>query len=125
MYKDKEKQRQANKEAKARWKAKQVEGIPDQGILAEGIPVTFLDACGNEHRIDYENRRDRRKQLVDWINNGTPEQAATGRIAIVYDVIQWGIDNIEARLQCYLGLDLSLAAMTKQGCWSDCWKVKR
>ena len=40
MYKDPEQQKQANREAKARWKAKQ--GIPSEGIpvgYSKGIPV--------------------------------------------------------------------------------------
>ena len=40
MYKDPEKQKEAAKQAKAKWKAKQgipIEGIPTEGILAEGM----------------------------------------------------------------------------------------
>ena len=40
MYKDKDKQKEANRAAKAKWKAKQ--GIPE----AEGIPVEYPDEQG-------------------------------------------------------------------------------
>ena len=47
MYKDKEKQREANRQAKARYKAKQgipdrqgIPGIPEQGIPIEPVPVS-------------------------------------------------------------------------------------
>ena len=47
MYKDKDKQREANRAAKARFKAKQgipveqgIPGIPEQGIPIEPVPVS-------------------------------------------------------------------------------------
>lgn len=45
MYKDKDRQREANKQAKERWKARQADkyvrealGIPKEGIPEQGIP---------------------------------------------------------------------------------------
>ena len=68
MYKDKDRQRQANKQAKARWKAKQ--GIPSDEGIPQGIP---LDVQRTVNRLSTN------------LDGTVDEQARANRTAIAID----------------------------------------
>ena len=92
MYKDKDKQKEANRRAQARFKAK---GITEQGITGQKcddkvIPSeTVTDACGNVHPIDFEARRKVWKLLESWeAGKGTPYQRRLGVLCQQYDVLK-------------------------------------
>lgn len=89
MYKDKDKQKEAAKAAKRRWKAKQ--GIPDAGI-PQGIPAVVTDTVGKVHPIDFEGRRRNFELLKSWhAGEGAIEQQALGELVQKYSVINGGV----------------------------------
>ena len=87
MYKDKDKQRQANKEAARRHRAK---GMTDEGSTKPSvIPKTIKDCTGQVHQIDYEGRRKTYAVLKAWAEGkGTQAQCVLGRLAMTYNVIK-------------------------------------
>jgi hypothetical protein len=85
-YKDENKQKEANRAAKKRWKERKADmavrealGIPLEGIPGKGIPPvtripeTFVDATGQSHEIDFAGRR----QVYELLKSWDEEQADT------------------------------------------------
>ena len=90
-YKDKDKQREANKRAKERWKAKRADiavrealGIPVEGIPVEGIPAQGIPSItqGSTKGITYKPRTVtptpgtlNRQEIAVYVKALTAEQA--------------------------------------------------
>ena len=93
-YKDKDKQREANKAAAKRHRQGMTKGMTDNGNVTPCvtpcvIPKTFTDVSGTEHLIDYEGRRRDYKLLKSWSNGkGAPGQQMLGKLAMTYMVIK-------------------------------------
>jgi len=88
-YKDKDKQKEANRLA-ARRRRDKAKGMT-QGMTIEGMTQGMTlptDACGNVYGIDYAGRRADMKQLDDWVaGKGTSSQRAIALTAINYSII--------------------------------------
>ena len=87
MYKDKDKQREANRKIKAKSRA---QGVTGQGVTSPQAesPVTPKHGCkycGKTHPIDFEGRRRDYELLESWANgNGTEYQRRLGMTARDY-----------------------------------------
>lgn len=78
MYKDKDKQRQAQREWVRQKRAKE-----------QGSTGTIVDATGQVHGVDYEGRRKTYAMLKAWAEGkGTQTQRVMGRLAMTYNVIK-------------------------------------
>ncbi len=68
---------------------------------------TFKDACGNEHKIDYEGRRSNWLMLRSWADGkGTPKQVALGKLSRNYDIAKRPAGlTIKQRDDRFLGCD--------------------
>ena len=102
MYKDKDKQRVAAREAMRRKRAKGItKGITGQGITSGPIviPARYItDATGARHKVDYEGRRKSYAVLKAWAEGkGTAWQQALGKLGLHYNMLK-GIN-----VQQYLG----------------------
>ena len=94
MYKDKEKQKQAQREWVRQRRAK------DKGSTSGSTVVerTITDACGNVHPIDFEGRRETYNLLESWAKGeGTAYQQTLGLLNRTYTTIK------DTDLQHYLG----------------------
>ena len=77
MYKDPEKQKQAQRN----WVR--------QKRLEQKGSTCIIDATGKARPIDYEGRCKSHRLLADWADGkGTPYQQALGRLSRQYDIIR-------------------------------------
>ena len=94
MYKDKDRQKEANRLAASRRRAKgMTKGMTNQGMTPansntlrpEPVKRTITDACGTEHAIDFAGRRKDYELLESWAEgSGTEQQQSMGKLARNY-----------------------------------------
>ncbi len=72
--------------------------VPDEKQVS--VPRTIIDACGNEHPIDFEGRRQTYELLESWAKGeGTAYQQQLGLLNRAYAIVK-----SKADLNHYLGV---------------------
>ena len=85
-------------------------------IVTDKFPLTHKDAAGNDNPTDYEYRRTSQLEHVRLAKGGgTIQQENMSKLHLVYQMLKG------PKLQNYLGLDLTLEQLEKQGYYWPYW----
>ena len=90
--------------------------IVSEHIVSDKFSLTHKDAAGNDNHADYEYRRTLQLEHVRLAKGGgTIQQENMSKLHLVYQMLKG------PKLQNYLGLDLTLEQLEKQGYYWPYW----